>query len=178
MKNLVGGKIALLITVVAASLLSTTVAGLFIVPTLAPTVGAANAFGTGIRPTLEPTPVKEQHPQPGMMYPFKERIVNLTDPGGIHFLKIELALEYDLPDLKGAKAEAYKKRQEEFIKEMASRKPILDDVITTILAGKTWSSLLSAEGKENLREELKATLAEASGEHKLLNVYFTQFVIQ
>jgi len=145
----------------------------FLVLPMVSTGNAANATG-GARPSE--TAKSEANHEPGMMYPIKERVVNLADPG--RYLKIEIALEFELAEAKELKGEAYKKKQDEFAKEMTSRRPIIDDIITTVLADKTSSNLLVPEGKNKLREELKDKIGEVGGEHELLNVYFTQFIIQ
>lgn len=177
MKHLSKGNI-IVILIAAVALLGGTLAGFFVLPVISPTGGAATAFGAGVRSTPEPVPTKEATPSPGMMYPMKERIVTLGDQDALHYLKIELVLEFDVPDAKGLKGDAYKKRQDDFIKEMANRLPIMDDTITTVLAAKTSTGLSSVQGKEQLRQELKTKLGEAAGQYKLLNVYFTQFIIQ
>lgn len=177
MKNVSKSHI-IIVLVVAIALLGGTLAGFFVLPMLSPTGGAATAYGASARPSPEAAHPKEAISEPGVMYQMKERVVTLGDAGALHYLKIEIVLEFDVPDAKGLKGEAYKKRQEELVKEMASRRPIMDDLITTILAGKTSTSLANVEGKEKLREELKIKLGEVVGEHKLLNVYFTQFIIQ
>ncbi|MDA8187411.1 MAG: flagellar basal body-associated FliL family protein [Dehalococcoidales bacterium] len=168
MKKLFSGKMVIVLVAIVA-LLGGASAGLFILPQFSPAAA---------RSTSEPAHAKESAPEPGMMFPLKERVVNLADPGAYHYLKIEIILEFEDPDAKGLKGEAYKKRQDEFAKEMTSRRPIMDDIVTTTLAGKTSAALSSAEGKEKLREELKTKLGQVAGEHKLLNVYFTQLLIQ
>ena len=112
------------------------------------------------------------------MYSMKERIVNLADQGGFHYLKSAVVLEFDLPDARNLKAEAYKKRQETFASELGSIQPKLDDILTTTLGSKAAAVLNTPAGKESLRQELKAEFSEVVGEFKLVNVYFTQFIIQ
>lgn len=177
MKRLRSGKL-IIVLVVALALLGGVATYLFGLPLIVPSGSLASTLGANGSPSPSATSTREATLEPGMMYAMKERIVNLADSTGFHYLKIELVLEFELPDVKGLKGEAYKKRQDEFVKEMASRRPIMEDIVTTILAGKTSLALSSAEGKEKLREELTDRLGHVSGEHRLLNVYFTQFIIQ
>ncbi len=182
MKKLLRAKKMIIITV--ASVLVIGIGGVFFaVPMLTGSpmiVVSADAHSpVGGSPTREPEHgSKDATPEPGLMYPLKERIVNLADTGGFHYLKTAVVLEFDLPDARNLKGEAYKKRQEEFGKDLSSRQPKLDDILTTILGTRTAALLNTAEGKEKLREELKTRFAEVVREHKLVNVYFTQFIIQ
>lgn len=177
MNNLNKGSIVVVLVVVIA-LLGGVLAGFVIFPLVSSDGRTAAALGASVPSSHEPVANKEAVQQPGIMYPLKERVVNLGDTNGLRYLKIEVVLEFEVPDAKGLKGEAYKKRQDDFIREMSSRRPIMDDIVTMILAGKTSASLSTVEGKEQLREELKNKLAEATGEHKLINVYLTQFIIQ
>lgn len=184
MKRLLGRKKVMLLVPVVVIVLAA-VGVLFVLPMLSPDHSLVIAVGPGQRgapesaQAAEPTPSpKEATPEPGIMYALNERIVNLADTGSFHYLKSQIVLEFDLPDAKNLKADAYKKRQEEFAKEMQSWRPRIDDLVTTVLGSKTSQFLSTAGGKEQLREDLTARLADAVGGHKLVNLYFTQFIIQ
>lgn len=122
---------------------------------------------------------KEQHAV-GIAFPTRERIVNLADPGVMRYLKTSIVLEVDLPSLKGElpKGEEYKKKQEELAKELKGQTPIIDDQIVAILTARTSAELATPEGKQRLKDELKARLNKALGEERVLAVYFTDFIIQ
>lgn len=168
----------LIVVFAAVVLLVGASAAFFLVPQLFGSAGIASALGSDAHPNPAGERVEATSPEPGMMYPMTERVVNIANGGGLHYIKIELALEFDLPDAKNLKGEAYKKRQDEFIREMAGRRPIMDDVVTTVLASKTMSSISTLEGKEALRDDLKNRFSQVAGEQKLMNVYFTQFIVQ
>lgn len=181
MKKLFGGKKIIFIAVGAILVLA--LGGvLFAGPMITGSpVIAFSAEANPAQPDHSAAPAKagkEEDLGPGMMYLMKERVINLADPGTFRYIKCEVVLEFDMPEARNLKGEAYKKRQEEFSQELASRRPKLDDILTMTLGSKTAASLSTSEGKEQLREELKAKMAEAAGEHKLVNVYFTQFIIQ
>lgn len=184
MKGLFSGKKMMMI-IGGIALLAGVGAGVFVLP-MSPLAGSPFvALGAGTRPSPEPTQTqepmktsKEATAEPGLMYQMKERIVNLADIGTFHYLKSEIVLEFQVSDAKNLKGEALKKRQEEFVKEMANRRPKLDDILTNVLTSKTSAFLSTAEGREKLREELRAKMAEAIGEPKLVHLYFTQFIIQ
>ena len=71
---------------------------------------------------------------------------------------------------------------------MAGSLPLIEDEITSILTSKTSAELMSAEGKQRLREEVKAMLNKAPDEHathadpkqkeEILSVFFSDFIIQ
>ncbi len=116
----------------------------------------------------------------GLMFPTKERVVNLSDGGGYRYLKTEVIIELGLPakELEGISAEAYKKKQEEMAKELAPITPLLDDAMTTLLSSKKASDLLTAEGKAALRSELKEQLQAVIHAYPVNGVYLAQFIIQ
>lgn len=175
MKKLFHGKMMILLIVVMV-LGGGGGGGFFLLPMITHSNPLASALGASETPA--PTPTEPPGHKQGMMYPLTERVVNLGDTGGYRYLKIGLALEFEMPGGKELKGEAYTKAQETFAKEMASSRPIMDDVVTTVLAGKTSTDLAGLQGKETLREELKSKFSQIVGEQKLLNVYFTQFIIQ
>lgn len=178
MKKLMGGKVIVMVIAIVG-LVAGGIAGSYLLQRFSLLGSAASAQEAGAPTTAaETAQSKTASAGPGMMFPMKERVVNLADSGGFQYIKIELALEFDMPDAKNLNGEAYKKRQDEFVKEMASRRPIMEDIITMSLTSKTSDMLTKVEGKQQLREELKSKLSGVVGEHKLLNVYFTQFIIQ
>ncbi len=191
MKTLLGGKLIFVI-IALAGLLVGAGAAYFVLPIVSPPVSAAAAnSGTGShgasassRSASPPTSRAESShskfavAEPGVMYPMKERVMNLAEGSSGQYIKVELALEFDVPDAKALKGEALKKRQDEFVKELAGRRPIFDDILTTVISSKTGEAIARGDGKEKLRQELKTKLGEVAGEHRLVNVYFTQLIIQ
>jgi len=92
------------------------------------------------------------------MEPF---LVNLADPGQLRYLKVTLHVETPL------KAEEYEKKL-----------PQLRDSVLSILSSKLFKDILTSEGKNALREEIKGRMNQVLAEVKVQNVYFTEFVIQ
>lgn len=127
-----------------------------------------------------PTPAaKEKEPEPGIMFPLRERIVNLADPGVMRYLKTTIVLELESSKSGSApKGEEYKKKQEELKLELTGATPVIEDQITTLLSSKSSAELMTNDGKQKLREELKARIAQVVHEPKVLGVYFTDFIIQ
>ncbi len=92
------------------------------------------------------------------MEPF---LVNLADPGQLRYLKVTLHVETPL------KGEEYEKRL-----------PQLRDSVLSILSSKFFKDILTSEGKNALREEIKEKMNQLLVEMKVRNIYFTEFIIQ
>lgn len=119
---------------------------------------------------------------PTLPYTTRERVVNLADKGGFRYLKVEVVMEVALahgkPGDKLPKGEAKKELQKEVETDLAPLKPRFEDAITTVLTSKTSEELMTPEGKQRLRDELRAKLDRISEEYPVVGVYFTQFIIQ
>ena len=115
-----------------------------------------------------------------VMYPTKERIVNLADAGSARYLKAQITLEFIDRTLKEPpKGEAVKKQQEEFSAEMSAHSAVVEDRLTTILSSGGSAELLTPAGKEKLRTELIDKLNAAFHDaEKVVNVYFNTFIVQ
>ena len=93
--------------------------------------------------------------------PLETFIVNLQIKGS--FLKTTIQLEFNEPEVpKTAEADV----------------PKIRDVIIKIMSSKSSSEILSAEGKETLREELKQGINKTLGSEDISQIYFTEFIIQ
>jgi len=144
-------------------------------------LGVSYAFGGGV--ALSPQKADTSplaHDPIGVMYPTRERIVNLADTGILRYLKTTIVLEvFDPENPNGhAKGEEHKKGKEELPKDLRAKSPVIEDKITAILSAKTASELMTTEGKQRLKEEIKSELNKALHEERILAVYFTDFIIQ
>ncbi len=129
-------------------------------------------------PAPEPAPQKHQAGS-GMVYTMKERVLNLKGGEGLRYVKLAVAIEFATEeDVSHLKGEEYKKKQEEFNLLINPRVPLLNDAITTIITTKNADELATAEGKERLRAELKERFSAFIEEPKVVQVYFTEFVMQ
>ena len=63
---------------------------------------------------------------------------------------------------------------------MAERQPMIKDAILRILSSKKAEDVLTVDGKEKLKEELIEGINEAIGleEEPIVNIYFTEFMVQ
>lgn len=115
----------------------------------------------------------------------KPFIVNLTD--NVSYLKVTLLLEYD-PTLVGAPSGIlsggggtnFDTLTNNLPGALKDREPMIRDAIINILAAKSRQDLLSAEGREALKEELIEAANDAAGldEAPIIGIYFVEFVIQ
>ena len=100
---------------------------------------------------------------PGPVLTLDEFLVNLSDPGSDHFLKVTVGLELD----KGKTPEALKD-------EVA---PIRDAILMT-LSSKSRTDIAPVAGREKLKSEIVKKVNTALGEDDVRSVYFTNFVMQ
>jgi flagellar basal body-associated protein FliL len=115
-----------------------------------------------------------------VMYPTKERVVNLMDKQTSHYLKVQLTLEFiDTKVKEPPKGDAVKAQQDEFAKDMQGYSAVIEDALTTTLSSHSSTDLLKPDGKDNLKQELLQNVNKALHEdEKAVNVYFTSFIIQ
>lgn len=153
-------------------------------------LGVTLVFGEGLGLSGKSAETRVKYvekPKLGIMVPMRERIVNLADSGVMRYLKITVVLELADPHLKELpKGEEYKKKQDELKKEMGGSLPLIEDELTGILSAKSSTELMSPEGKQRLREEIKLRVNKAlermshdpKEQQEVLSVYFSDFIIQ
>lgn len=118
-------------------------------------------------------------PGQGIMVDTSTKIVNLAEPGGKKFIRVTATLEFNppagydtLPEEEKAAALA------EFTTEITAKIPILDDTIVTLLSSKDFQSVYTTEGKDILRQEIMDAVNSRLPNHKVIYVYFKEFVMQ
>ncbi len=109
------------------------------------------------------TEVKKAEKGPVMT--LDEFLVNLSDPGSDHFLKVTVGLELDKS--KGKTAESLKETT-----------PEIRDAILSSLSSQTRDQVAPESGREKLKAQIKKNVNAALGEEDVQNVYFTNFVTQ
>jgi flagellar FliL protein len=103
-------------------------------------------------------------------------LVNLADAGGSSYLRVALTLRVaDVADKKGAKSNDEKNKDD---KGTADAVAAVRDTVLTVLGRQTAEGLLAADGKEHLKTELKAALAEHNADLKVKDIFFTDFLVQ
>lgn len=102
-------------------------------------------------------------------------VVNLADAGGSAYLRVTIALQVaDAADRRGT-VSAGKKADEangnESVVEMR-------DTAISVLGQQTSADLLATGGKERLKSQLKAAFAGHDPELKVMDIFFTDFLVQ
>lgn len=98
---------------------------------------------------------------PPAVLPLDTFIVNLQVKGS--FLKTTLQLEFAEPEIPHT---------------IEHDTPKIRDAIIRVLSSKAAPDILSTEGKEKLRDELKNAVNEALKSEDVVQVYMTEFIIQ
>ncbi len=90
-------------------------------------------------------------------------VVNLADPLGRRYLKLGVDVEVV---------------SEEAVAELSKKEPMVKDTLILLLSSKTYQDLSSMESKILLKKEIVDRLNQILGGSKVLQVYFTDMVIQ
>ncbi len=98
---------------------------------------------------------------PGAVLPLETFIVNLQVKGS--FLKVTIQLEFEQPELPPT---------------IEADIPKVRDTVIRTLSSKTAAQILSAEGKEELSQELVEAINETLGAEDIISLYFTEFIVQ
>lgn len=117
-----------------------------------------------------------------------ERVVNLADPGGYRYLKVEVVVEvavdqktYERLSAGGGGGGGHGSGgsgTDPLRAELDHSWPKIQDTLTMVLTSKTVDELSTPEGKERLKAELAGKLQPAFNEYQITEVYLIQFVIQ
>lgn len=99
----------------------------------------------------------------GQTLRLEQFIVNLIDPLGRRYLKVQIELEMD--SLEG-------------MEEAGKKNAQIRDSIITLLTSKSYADIESPEGKLQLRQEIISRVNQFLHKGKAVNAYFTDFVIQ
>jgi flagellar FliL protein len=98
----------------------------------------------------------------GIMYDFKPFHLNLGNPLENRYVRMEIRIEYPNEEQKA---------------ELTARDGQMRDAIVSIISRKTREHLLSPDGKDQLRLEIKNRLNQYL-EKKIVNVYITDILIE
>jgi len=98
---------------------------------------------------------------PPAVLPLETFIVNLQVKGS--FLRTTIQLEFAEPELPHT---------------IENDVPKIKDAVIRVLSGKSSSELLTTEGKDKIRTEIRDSVNEILGGEEVTQVYFTEFIIQ
>ncbi len=103
----------------------------------------------------------------GPTYDLEPFVVNLADQDRKRYLKVVMQLEL----------ENDKKVSKKLQKEIEDKLPVIRDAIITLLSSKKSSDISTPDGKMKLKKDIINTLNSKLVSGKIVNVYFTEFVI-
>jgi len=107
--------------------------------------------------------VVEEKPEIGPLYSIGTMIVNLADQGGKRYLRVNMDMELSHPEVS---------------REIEKRLPLVRDSILMVLSTQTYQDISTNEGKNALRAQLVASLDKFFTPGSIVNVFFTEFVVQ
>lgn len=114
----------------------------------------------------------------GPVVPVGDFIVNLADPGHTHYLKTSIVLQLAAdPNAKKGGGDGDDPAKA-LATEMAPYMPAYKDAIISTLSSKTAAILEEPAGREEVKAELIALLNSRVPEKKVMEIYFTDFVIE
>ena len=135
-------------------------------------------------------------PGQGVLLDTGSKIVNLSDPSGRTFIKATIVLEFAPNDVSAYLNKAVPTTAADaaasaaappsvsqtytttFKEELTTRMPVINDIIITLLATKKYDQIYTSEGKETLRQEIMQAVNTRLTDYKVIQVYFTEFVVQ
>lgn len=126
---------------------------------------------SGARPESNVSAAAKAAPQVIVDLPLDPFVVNLADAGGHSYARIGLSLHIGVP------VEA-KKGASEGDAAQAELRDMVRDRIITVLNQQQSSDLLASNGKDRLKQQIKAAVAEKAPQDRVLDIYFTQFLVQ
>lgn len=91
-------------------------------------------------------------------------IVNLADPGGTRYLKVDVVLEYP--------------ENEKLAAEMEEKKHEITDLVITTLRSKTVGEIQPLDKVTPLKNEIINAVNKRLTSGKILRLFFTEFIIQ
>ncbi len=135
-----------------------------IVVVVAVLVGGGGAFFFLSKSGGDKAPKKEDvKKDESVMFVLDPFVVNLSDQGATKFLKVSMQLELSGPTI---------------LESAKGKTPQIRDAVINLLTSKTSDSLMSPEGKLQLKDEINMMANQILGNNTVKNVYLTEFVMQ
>lgn len=106
---------------------------------------------------------EEHAEEPGPVMELDPFLLNLADRNEIRFLKVSIKLELDRPEEKT---------------DFQNKVPAIRDALLVLLSSKESQLLRTVNGKRRIREEIMTRVNGVMNKGKILNVFFTDFIIQ
>ena len=130
-------------------------------------------------------PPKIADPSPGQLGPMlalDDKVINLSQatPGGYKYAKIGVTIELrpsasSFYDLHGADRTKQEKTE---LDKHTEQVPLLIDAVGGVVSAHDSSTLTTADGRAKLKTELLAAAKKVLGSDEVIDVFFTDFVMQ
>ncbi len=133
---------------------------------------------TGRLPIQEGATHKTEAVGPGATHAMalEPLLVNLSDGGGNSYLRVALTLRVaDIAEGKDSKAKEDKPKEDKVANDVVAS---VRDTTLTVLGRQTADGLLALDGKEHLKTDLKKAFAEHNANLKVMDIFFTDFLVQ
>lgn len=135
--------------------------------------------GGGDVPHETPDPAAGEH---GIMLVLDERVVNLLPAGAsaYRYAKVGVTIEIrpEKAEFYALTAEARKVAEEESVKGHEEDLPLLLDALGRVVSSRTSDQISTPEARAELKGELVEAFTAVLGEKEVLNLYFTDLVMQ
>lgn len=163
-----GGGLNLMVIVAIVAILVAVVAAFLLVKALTPKPEVVDEKTAEMIEELEKVePEKEKvssAKEVGELYEFENAVVvNIAETNAERYLKVNIVLELDSAKLKD---------------EIEKRKPQIMDLFINIFASKTLDMISTVSGRNLVRQELIDKVNARIKTGRIVNIFFTEFVIQ
>lgn len=109
---------------------------------------------------------EEEEHEPGAAVPLEPFVVNLADPGGLNFLRVNLSLVVE------------NEEQALLFEESAVTKMTVRSAVLELLALQSADKLITPAGKAELKKAIAEAAGKAAPEVHVTDVLFSEFVVQ
>jgi flagellar basal body-associated protein FliL len=133
--------------------------------------------GTPAAPLEVPDPTQGQH---GVMLALESRVVNLRAGATYHYAKVAVTVELR-PEAASFYALASKERataEKEAIAASSPAVPNLTDALGTVISAADPAGLTTPEGRVKVKQGILDAFRVILGDREVLDIYFTDFVMQ
>ena len=133
--------------------------------------------GSSAPPPKVPDPVAGQH---GVMLALEDRVVNLRTGGPYRYAKVAITVELrpETADFYALDAKSRAAAEAEVVAADSAAVPLLIDSVGSIVASADPAGLTTPEGRATLKSDLLGAVRAVLGENEVLDLYFTDFVMQ
>ena len=148
-------------------------------------LAAAGAFvfmsmsGAKTAPPQIPLPSPGQH---GPMLALDSRVINLTaaPAGGYKYAKVAVTIEMrpESSSFYSLSGDGRAKEEKTETDKISQDVPLLLDALGSAVSSHDSSSLTSADGRAKLKAELLIAMRKVLSDEKVIDIYFTDFVMQ